>query len=114
MENKKINILGTEYTIEFHTIKEDSKLETADGYMDFSVKKIVISIIEPDESSVEDLKTYAQKVLRHEIIHAYFYESGVWDMSGSSEAWAKDETITDWFAIQSPKMLKTFQEAGAM
>lgn len=114
MENKKINILGTEYTIVFHTEKEDPKLETVDGYMDFSVKKIVICILEPETDSVESLHAYTQKVLRHEIIHAYFFESGVWNMSGSSDAWAKDETITDWFAIQSPKMLKTFQEAGAM
>ena len=83
MENCKVNILGTEYTIEFNTEEEEPRLDT-------------------------------RKVLRHEIIHAYFYESGVWDMSGSSEAWARDETITDWFAIQAPKMLKTFQEAGAL
>lgn len=114
METKKINILGTEYSIVFHTEKEDPKLETADGYMDFSAKKIVIGIFEPGVDIVEDLLVYTQKVLRHEIIHAYFYESGVWDSSGSAETWGRDETITDWFAIQSPKMFKTFQEAGAM
>jgi hypothetical protein len=114
MENCKVSILGTEYTIEFNTEEEEPRLETADGLMDFSVKKICIGIFEPDADSVEDIQAYTRKVLRHEIIHAYFYESGVWDMSGSSEAWARDETITDWFAIQAPKMLKTFQEAGAL
>jgi hypothetical protein len=42
------------------------------------------------------------------------YESGLWTNSGISEAWGRDETITDLIAIQSPKMFKAFKEAGCL
>ena len=114
MENCKTSILGTEYTIEFHTVEEEPRLKRRDGCMDYSVKKIVIGKFDSDEGSIENLDAYARRLIRHEIIHAYFYESGTWEMSGSAESWACDETITDWFAIQAPKIFKTFQEVGAL
>ena len=38
----KINILGTEYSLEYLSSKEDKKLENLDGYTDYYKKKIVI------------------------------------------------------------------------
>lgn len=38
-------------------------------------------------------------------------KSGIWNNSSSSEAWGCNEEITDWFAIQSPKILNAFLEA---
>ena len=49
-------------------------------------------------------------MLRHEIIHAFLNESGLSDSSNSVEAWAKNEEMVDWFAIQSPKIFKVFQD----
>lgn len=51
-----------------------------------------------------------KRVLRHEIIHAFFNESGLSDDSNNVTAWAKNEEMVDWFAIQSPKVFKVFQE----
>lgn len=42
------------------------------------------------------------------------YESGLWENSGTADAWGQDETITDWIAIQAPKLFKAFQEACAL
>lgn len=106
----KVNILGTEYEIVIDA-PDEMLPPDADGAMDHSIKRIVIAKFIPDERSVKDLDAYRRKVLRHEIIHAFLYESGMWNNSGTAEAWGCDETITDWFAIQSPKIYKAFQEA---
>lgn len=111
---KKINILGTEYTVIITDEEEKPKLKSCDGYMDFSIKEIVVGKFEKDEDSVENLEEYTKKVLRHEIIHAFLYESGLWENSGKSEAWGQDETITDWIAIQAPKLMKSFREADCI
>ena len=52
----------------------------------------------------EELKN---KVLRHEIVHAFFHESGC-------SEWTNDENLVEWIAIQVPKMAKAMKEAGAI
>ena len=43
----KVNILGTEYTIEYHKAAEDQKIsDGCDGYCDTSVKLIVVEEME--------------------------------------------------------------------
>lgn len=110
IEPKTIKILGTDYQILFKKVESDQKLEKADGYIDHTTKKIVVAIFEKDEMSVENLESYQKKVLRHEIIHGFLYESGLWNNSGNVTAWGQSEEITDWFAIQSPKIFKVFKE----
>lgn len=113
MEDKTVEILGTLYTIRFDV--PDEKLpKGADGCMDQSVHQIKIAKFESDRDSLMDIDEYRKQVLRHEIVHAFLYESGLWTNSGISEAWGRDETITDWIAIQSPKIFKAFKEAGCL
>lgn len=114
MQDCKVNILGTEYKVLFRDEKAKPKLKNADGYIDTSIKEIVVGIFEKDEMSIEDLESYSKKVLRHEIIHGFLYESGLWNNSGTVDAWGKSEEITDWIAIQFPKMLKAFNEVDAL
>lgn len=110
---KIVSILGTEY--EIVTDAPDGMLpDNADGAMDQSIKRIVIAKFEPDRNSIKDLESYRKKVLRHEIIHAFLYESGLWNNSGTAESWGTSEEITDWFAIQSPKIMEVFQELGVV
>ena len=52
--------------------------------------------------------------LRHEIIHAFAYESGLWGDSEGTLAWAQNEEMTDWLAIQFPKMEKVFKECDCL
>lgn len=111
--NLKIDILGTEYTILFD-VPEEEMPERADGCMDQSIRTIKIGKFEADRNSLSNLEGYKKKVLRHEIIHAFFYESGLWNNSGMSEAFGQDETIADWIAIQFPKMLKAFKDADCL
>lgn len=110
---KTVNILGTRYKIIFDVANEEMP-EDADGCMDQSTHIIKIAKLESDRNSVMDLDSYRKKVLRHEIIHAFLYESGMWNCSGSTDCWGMDETITDWIAIQSPKLFHVFKEADCL
>lgn len=106
----KINILGIEYTIIADaTENEYPKLSNLLGYTDFSVKQIVVRKLEPDNESLEDLKVCEKNTLKHEIIHAFLFESGL-----DSNSWARNEEIVDWIALQSEKMLSTFMKVGAL
>lgn len=115
LENCKADILGTEWTIEFRDKEDDPCLTKNDGYADDSTKLIVVDkMMQIDLDSKKDLYSYKQQVLRHEIIHAFLSESGISSNSHKSESWATDEEIIDWFAIQSPKIVKAFKEAGCI
>lgn len=106
----KVNILGTEYEIITEAnISEYPKLENNLGYTDFSIKQIVISKMEPDDDTVEDLTIPKNKTLKHEIIHAFLYESGL-----DSNSWARNEEIVDWIALQSEKMFDIFKKVDAL
>lgn len=110
---EKINILGTEYEILTGNKKELPKLEGCNGYCEQYSKKIVISDFADEENdafAVENFGEFRKKVLRHEIIHAFFGESG---LRGNSP-YAEDEELVDWIAIQFPKILKAFEQAEAL
>ena len=108
----KINILGTEYTVEVLSKKEDAFLENFDGYCDKTTKKIVVKA-EDESNELEDYSVYLKKIKRHEIIHAFLFESGLHENFNHDE-WGHDETFVDWVAVQFPKMIKAFQEADAL
>lgn len=113
MENKTVNILGTEYQILVQNKKENPKLENAIGVCEQYSKKIILDTLEDakqDVMCVENVEEFQKKVLRHEIIHAFLGESGL----RTSSDWAENEEMVDFFAIQFPKMLKAFQDVGAM
>ena len=107
----KVNVLGTEYSIIFSNENTDAKLVGKDGYCDTSVKECVVD--EMNDTSVnakKNLKEYQKSVVRHELIHAFLFESG---LEACSE-WAGNEEMVDWIAIQFPKLLKAFNEANAI
>ena len=111
---QKVNILGTEYTIKMDVPQEDMPLN-GDGCIDPSIKTIMIMDFgEPDGDSIKDLESYKKKTMRHEIVHAFLYESGLWSNSGNVKAWGHSEEITDWIALQVPKMLQAFIDVDAI
>lgn len=110
---KKVNILGTQYEIQYLTSKDDERLEKVDGYCDFYSKLIVVC--NEENGNIHDYKAYFRKVLRHEIVHAFLYESGLAENSQCYEnAWAYNEEMVDWIAIQGEKIHKAWEEAGAL
>lgn len=114
---KKVNILGTTYKVYLNVPStKDERLDGLFGYTSFHDKRIVVADIRTvpgwessDEVTAQDV--FASTV-RHEIIHAYLCESGLMGSSNSVNCWAMNEEMVDWFAIQMPKLIKTFRELG--
>lgn len=109
MQDCKVNILGTEYQILTQSESENPKLKECNGICEQYSKKIVLNDMETvkdDVMCVENFDDFLKKVLRHEIFHAFFGESG---LKGCSE-YAENEELIDWLAVQSPKIFKVFQE----
>ena len=105
-EKKTVSILGTTYTI------IEKHLKDVDGYCDKTTKEIAVAAKE-DDCDLGNFEEYRKKVLRHEITHAYFFESGLAECFENIK-WGIPETLVDWFAYQSPKIFKTFEELNIL
>ena len=117
MQDFKVNILGSEWNVKFGNKKEYPNLTNIDGYTDLSIREIVVDDMEASQGQIgtkADLESYQKQVVRHEIIHAFLLESGLDSNSNSADSWAVNEEMVDWFAIQSPKIFKVFNEYNLM
>lgn len=109
----KANILGTEYKIIYDNEDNDPRMKKGDGYCEFYAKEIHIdkSVFEQnndDPFQMKNLDIYGLKVIRHEVIHAFILESGLWECC----EWAQSEELTDWIARQFPKIQDCFEDMG--
>lgn len=116
-----VSILGAVYTISVKKYDEDEAFSrrSIDGYCDSLTQRIVVcdmSTYKGWEHEPQETVEAAQKeTLRHEIVHAFFSESGLADSSFSVEgAWAKNEEMVDWIALQGPKLCAAWKEAGCL
>ena len=117
----KINILGTDYQIIFKKYSEDESFERneIDGYCNGFTKEIVICDLNSKESwnheTQSAISAAHKEILRHEIVHAFFNESGLKDNTFTySGGWAKCEEMIDWIAIQGLKIYEAWNLAGAI
>lgn len=111
----KVNILGSEWEVVRLKQEDDPGLKHADGYADFTTRRIVVIKAEPTDDSVKDLEAYARKTTRHEIVHTFMLESGLHANSLVFEnGWATNEEMVDWFAFQGQKIYKAWEEANAL
>lgn len=105
-----VNILGTEYEIIFENKdkpiegKQELPMEY-DGYIDFTSKRIYITDFS-DGYYWEKMSQHVARTIRHEIVHAFLFESGL------DQGWAGNEEVVDWIALQFPKMAEAFEELG--
>ena len=99
----EVDILGTTYTIREETLKD----EEIDGFCDYF--NHVICIRGDNYNNVGNFKQLQNQSLRHEIIHAFLFESGL-GSNFEHPGFGHEETMVDWIAYQFPKMLKIFQE----
>lgn len=106
-ELKKINVLGTQYTIYVDVTEKDNLvIRDADGVCDFTTKEIFIAPMEQTDRTYQSIENYAKRTLRHEIVHAILFESGL----DHNTEWARNEEVVDWIAIQFPKLMKIFKQ----
>lgn len=112
MDNEKqVNVLGVNYKLRLDNSETNLKLSELEGYCDTSTKEIAVNnysvarLLDKSKQSV-----VIKKIIRHEITHAFLYESG---LDVNSE-WATNEELIDWIAMQGLKLFKAWQEAGAI
>ena len=70
-------------------------------------------MVTTENLELENFAEYQKKCLRHELVHAFMFESGL------AENWehknlGQEETVVDWVAIQFPKLLEIFKKVGAL
>lgn len=108
------HILGTKWSVERKTEQEDRVLSDCGGYTDYTSRRIVVKDVRglPDVT-VSDLPRMERIVIRHEVVHAYLYESGLADDTNHACAWATNEEMVDWIGRQLPKIYATLKELGA-
>lgn len=117
----KINILGQTYTVSRVKKGQDAYIDKMDfsGYCDDIKKKIVILDLSSVPAYANESDEYRKKcedlTLRHEVIHAFLSESGLeWCSFTPEKAWAKNEEMVDWIAIQFPKILEVYRKLGCV
>ena len=115
----RVNILGTEYSIEVKKRSEEPGFNghsSAYGFCEAFSKRIVLK--EPPMAEEEyhnaGLIEHLRKTLRHEIVHAMLHESGLGYNSNSAQRWAANEEMVDWIALQGPKLMECWKEAKAL
>ena len=118
---KFVNVLGTKYLIRRVDSGEDEYMEKMHfgGYCDGDTKEIVVlnlkSIPDWANEKSEKISVMEKCTLRHEIVHAFLNESGLeWNTFSAEKAWAKNEEMVDWIALQGPKIVEAWQKVGAM
>ena len=107
---KSVSILGTQYKILIIPEGDYRYKRDADGWCDSSSKELLLFNFKQDLDSKRDLAEYQKQVLRHQIIHAFLFESGLNINSGRSNSWATNDEMVDWMAIQEPKLHSSSKE----
>ena len=105
-----VGVLGTLYSMK---VEPEIPYDGADAFTDPTSKEIYVydySDMKGKPDSKKNLDSQVNKNKRHEIIHAFLCESGLAENSD----WAQNEEMVDWIAIQAPKLIKAWQEAGAL
>lgn len=101
-----IRILGTEYSVEYKKMGDANY----DGICDSTSKEIAIR--SDNVSGVGNMKELQKISLRHEVIHAFMFESGLGFSWQHPEEFGHDETTVDWFARMYDKIKEVFEELG--
>ena len=87
------------------------RLEGCDGFCDETTKEIVVENYKRGQQGEKGrLEIQEKKNIRHEIVHAFLFESGL----AENSEWAQNEEMVDWFACQAPKIYAAFRAAGAI
>lgn len=95
---EQIDILGKKYLI----LKNEELPEDVDGVCDKYGRIIKIAPVEKMKNPLTPHQEHKRKkaVLRHEIIHAFLFESGL-------ESYCDDEVLVDWLTLKLPEIVET-------
>lgn len=121
MSEKKISVLGTEYTIK--TVKYDEE-EAFDrrsiaGFCDGYTKEIIVCDMHTykgwEHEAEKTIEICHKQNIRHEIVHAFFMESGLRDNALDFDGpWCSNEELVDWIAWKGPQIYEAWKAADAL
>lgn len=108
--NTTVEILGAMWTVKTATEEEEPRLRDTDGFTDWTTRLICVSDV-PDncDCNLDDPLEYVKKVIRHEIVHAFMFESGLAE-SWEHQELGQEEMTVDWIAIQLPKISRAVKK----
>lgn len=116
-----VDILGSKYEILYKNYDEEESFKRCGicGFCEALTRKIVICNMDTFagwEHESEKRKRAEEKLsLRHEIVHAFFNESGLCsDAHRPDGSFALDEELVDWIAQQGPKIYKAWESAKCL
>lgn len=109
MEKFKLDILGQEWCVCMCDKQEEARLIDCMGFVDWTSRRIVLASI-PEDTNLDNPIMMMCKALRHEIVHAFMFSSGLGD-DWTHPAFGHDETTVDWIAYHLDRMALTCCEA---
>lgn len=101
-----VRILGTDYTIRVVPANDEHlSYQEASGTCEAYSKELYVKdfTAENDPKQYKCIDEYCKKVLRHEIVHAVFFEAGL-------SKYFEDEDLTETLAHLAPKMAKIMED----
>ena len=105
-----IGIKGKIWNIRYEDESEERRLVACNGFTDWTDRSIHIKKI-PTDTELKYPSIYLDKILRHEIVHAYMFESGLGDAWVHDVA-GHDEMTVDWIAYHLADMTQTCLDAA--
>lgn len=105
-----VDILGVEYDFVRNADPVEypiMDIRDAMGYAEVNGKRIIIGELIPEVGGAEDISEAVDETMRHEIIHGFVYESGLYFPSVEEE-----ERIVTWIARMFPRLLRSFRQIG--
>lgn len=115
-----IDILGTSYGVIKKNYSEDDVFyrDNCTGYCNMHEKQIVVCNLKTwpgmEKESIDTITSSEKETCRHEIVHAFLFESGLDESSNGVDSWATNEEMVDWFAKQGIKIFMAWKEAKAL
>lgn len=114
-----VNILGTKYSITMYSDDLFSRCTNTEigecgGICNSFLKEIYIAERDTEQERKSTRAEMVKLSLRHEIVHAFLFESGMDENSNPSEAWGTNEEMVEWFSTQGPKIYQAWREANAI
>lgn len=102
-----VRILGAVWTVRSATETEEPRLEGVNGFTDWTTRTICLE--KNTQGNLGCIKTYMNQVIKHEVIHAFMFESGLGD-SFEHKDYGQEETIVDWFAFQMGNIMNVVMD----